>query len=120
MTDEALLYWFDKGTAALWFLLASAGVLARLRRIWVLHRVQLVEPIHPGDREYLRTITRSGYLRLLVKLVFLTGALIALFGLPLFGLWRVGIVVALACLILETSNTDRVRGQLARSEPESG
>jgi hypothetical protein len=107
--------WFDLITAASWFLLASVGIVLRIKRIIRLSHIRLIEPMHPSDADYLVSVKRSTWLRLGVKVVFLVGSLIALFGLPLFELWRVGVVLALTFMLLETVSVDRVRERLARA-----
>lgn len=113
MTDFMAL--FDLATASAWFLLSLVGLVLRTRRLIRLHRLRLVEPVDPADADYLATVKRSTWLRLGVKVVFLIGSLIALFHLPLFGLWRVGVVAALGFMIAETLGVDRVRERLGRS-----
>jgi hypothetical protein len=71
-------------------------------------------PVHPLDIEYLAAVRRSTYLRLGVKVVFLIGSLIMLFDLPLFALWRVGVVLALTFMLAETLGVDMIRNRLAR------
>lgn len=105
---------FDLITAGLWFVLACAGLTLRIRRIIRLNHIRLVEPVHPSDADYLRSVKRSTYLRLGVKVVFLLGSLIALFNLPLFEFWRIGVVTALAFMLVETLSVDNVRERLAR------
>lgn len=112
MTDA--LAWFDFLTAALWFALALVGACLRVRRLARLHRIRLVEPVDSDDVAYLASVKRSTWLRLGVKLVFLIGSLIALFNLPLFGAWRIGVVLALAFMVAETVGVDRVRDRLGR------
>jgi hypothetical protein len=106
---------FDLLTAALWFALSAVGIVLRVRRLVRLHRIRLPEPIDPKDREYLASVKRSTYLRLGVKVVFLIGALITLFNLPLWWAWRLGIVAALFFMIWETVSVDHVRDRLGRS-----
>jgi hypothetical protein len=110
---QAFLYWFDLLSASIWFALSAVGIVLRVRRLMALRRIVLVEPIDPKDVEYLASITRSTYLRLGVKVVFLIGSLIALFHLPLFGFWRLGIILALGFMIFETVGVDRIRARLA-------
>lgn len=112
---SGLMWWFDLVSAALWFTLAAVGIVLRTRRLIRLRRIVLVEPASDRDRDYLASVKRSTYLRLFVKFVFLVGALIALFHVPLFGLWRVGLIAALAFMIWETINVDSVRDRLGRS-----
>lgn len=111
MTDRT---WFDLITAALWFVLACAGIALRIRRVVRLNRIHLIEPVHPSDADYLASVKRSTYLRLGVKVVLLLGSLIALFGLPLFEFWRMGLVLALVLMLAETLSVDNVRERLAR------
>ena len=67
---------------------------------------------------YLAQIKKSTYLRLGVKSVLLTGALIAVFDLnELWWLWRAGICLALTLMVLETTSVDHVRGVLGKSTP---
>ncbi len=113
MTDVRSL--FDLITAALVFVLSVYGIFRRCHRLYHLNRIELVEPIHQYDLDYLASIKQSTYLRLGVKLVFLTGALIMLFDLPLFEVWRLGIVLALAFMNAETVSVDKIRERLARS-----
>lgn len=113
MTDSRT--WFDLLTASLWFVLASAGIVLRIRRVMRLNAIRLIEPIHPSDADYLASVKRSTYLRLGVKVVLLLGSLIALFGLPLFELWRMGLVLALVFMLIETLSVDNVRERLARA-----
>ena len=107
--------WFDLITATIWFLFACAGIVLRGRRIVRLNRIRLIEPVHPSDAGYLASVKRSTHLRFGVKFVFLLGALIALFGLPLFEFWRLGVVAALALMLMETLSVDQVRERLARA-----
>lgn len=109
------LVWFDLITAALWFTLSAVGIVLRVRRLVRLNQIVLVDPSSKRDRDYLASIKRSTYLRLLVKVVFLIGSLIALFHVPLFGIWRLGLIAALAFMIWETMGTDRVRDRLGRA-----
>lgn len=111
--------WFDLLTAALWFTLAAVGIVLRCRRLVRLHRIVLPEPVHPLDVEYLASVKRSTYLRLITKTVFVIGALIALFHLPLFEVWRVGVVLILGLMIMETVGVDQVRNRLARVQEAS-
>lgn len=111
---------FDLLTAALWFGLAALGIFRRVRRLIHLNRIRLVEPVHPRDVDYLDSVRRSTWLRLGVKIVFLIGALIALFHLPVFIAWRIGVIVALILMDLETVSVDRVRERLgSAAEDES-
>jgi hypothetical protein len=109
-------WWFDLLSAALWFALALVGVVLRCRRIVRLHRIVLLAPVHPLDREYLDSVKRSTYLRLGVKMVFLIGAVIALFPSLsfLWPAWRLGVVLALGCMVAETVSVDLIRNRLAR------
>lgn len=114
--------YFDLLTAALWFGLASFGIVLRCRRLVRLGRIRLIEPVHPSDADYLRSVKRSTYLRLGVKITFLIGASIALFGLPLFEVWRSCVVISLALMLAETLSVDNVRERLARvgaTKPEA-
>jgi hypothetical protein len=112
---------FDLATAVAWFLLAATGIVLRSRRLIRLRRIVLVEPIDPRDVEYLESVKRSTYLRLMVKCVFLTGATIALFDITvLWPLWRIGIVTALCFMIWETVSVDMIRDRLGRTVPEAG
>jgi hypothetical protein len=107
-------WWFDLVSAALWFTMSAIGIVLRTRRLIRLHRIVLPEPIDPKDREYLASVKRSTYLRLGVKVVFLIGSLIALFNLPLWWAWRIGIVAALFFMLWETVSVDRVRDRLGQ------
>jgi hypothetical protein len=112
---------FDLATATAWLLLAATGIVLRTRRLLRLHRIILVEPVDPRDAAYLASVKRSTYLRLMVKCVFLLGALLALFDLEmLWPLWRIGIVVALAFMIGETLSVDMIRDRLGRTVPAAG
>jgi len=113
MTD--MTAWFDTLTAALWFALAAVGIVRRIRRLLALRRIVLIEPVDQRDAEYLDSIKRSTHLRLMVKVVFLIGALIALFHLPLFEVWRIGVIVALAFMNAETVSVDRIRDRLGKA-----
>lgn len=106
---------FDLITAAIWFMLAALGIVRRIRRLVRLNRIVLPTPLHPSDVDYLASVKRSTHLRLGVKVVFLIGALIALFGLPLFEVWRLGVVLALVFMDIETVSVDKVRDRLARA-----
>ena len=108
------LYWFDFLTAATWFALSLVGVGLRVRRLYRLREIVLPDPVTQDDIDYLRSITRSTYLRLGVKIVFLIGSLIALFHLPLFGIWRLAVILALGFMIAETTGVDRVRDRLGQ------
>lgn len=112
MTDRSL---FDLITASIWFVLAALGIVRRLRRLMRLHRIRLVEPVDQRDVDYLDSVKRSTWLRLSVKVVLLIGACIALFGLPLFEPWRVGVVLMLVFMNVETISVDQVRERLGRS-----
>lgn len=105
---------FDLITAFLWFLEASAGIGLRIRRLSRLNHIRLIEPVDPSDADYLASVKRSTYLRLGVKIVLWLGSLIALFQLPLFEFWRMGLVLALAFMLAETLSVDNVRERLAR------
>ncbi len=110
--------WYDLITAHLWLLLAAFGIVLRFRRLLRLNRIVLVEPVDPRDQMYLAQIKKSTYLRLGVKSVLLTGALIAVFDLnELWWLWRAGICLALTLMVLETTSVDHVRGVLGKSTP---
>ena len=112
---------FDLTTALAWLLLAATGIILRTRRLVRLHRIKLLEPIDPKDIEYLASVKRSTYLRLMVKIVFLIGAMIALFDLTLlWPVWRMGIVAALGFMIWETLSVDMIRYRLGRMAPEVG
>lgn len=112
---------FDLLTAALWFTLAAVGIVLRTRRMIRLHQIKLSEPVDQRDADYLAAVKRSTYLRLAVKVVFLVGAMIALFDLTvLWALWRIGIVTALAAMLAETVGVDRVRDRLGRNIAENG
>jgi hypothetical protein len=107
---------FDTGSAALWFLLALAGVVLRIRRLIRLRQIVLIQPVAPRDAEYLASVKRSTVLRLGVKVLLLVGAVIALFHVDaLWYVWRVGILVALAFMIAETVSVDNVRDRLGRA-----
>jgi hypothetical protein len=103
---------FDLTTAALWFGLAAFGIVRRVRRLIHLHQIILVKPEHPRDVDYLDSVKRSTMLRLGVKFVFLIGACIALFHLPVIPLWRVGVILALIFMSWETASVDRIRDRL--------
>ncbi len=119
MTEDRSL--FDLITATLWPLLALIGVILRTRRAIRLRHIVLVDPVEQKDIAYLASVKRSTYLRLSVKIVFLIGGLIALFGLPwLWPVWRVGIVVVLMCMLAETVSVDMIRDRMGRTAPESG
>lgn len=113
MIDSRTL--FDLCTAAVIFALAALGIFRRLRRLIALHRIILVEPVDQRDVDYLDSIKRSTYLRLGVKVVFFIGSLIMLFGLPLFEVWRMAVILALVFMNAETSSVDRVRDRLGRA-----
>lgn len=112
MNDSRSL--FDLITAVLWFVLAALGAVRRIQRLVRLNRIVLPEPINLSDADYLASVKRSTYLRLGVKIVFLIGALIALFNLPLFEIWRLGVVLALVFMNAETVSVDHVRDRLGR------
>ena len=112
MTDRTL---FDIITAAIWFVLAALGIFRRVRRLVHLNRIILVQPVHPRDVDYLASVKSSTYLRLGVKIVFLIGSLIALFHLPLFEVWRVGVILALVLMDSETASVDRIRDRLGKA-----
>ena len=113
--NNATLVWLDFLSASLWFILATVGIVLRVRRLVRLHQIRLREPVSPIDAEYLASVTRSTYLRLGVKVVFLIGSLVALFQIPLtFWAWRAAVVLMLALMILETVGVDRIRARLAR------
>ena len=113
--NNATLVWLDFLSASLWFLLATVGIVLRVRRLIRLHQIRLREPVAPIDAEYLASVKRSTYLRLGVKVVFLIGSLVALFQIPLtFWAWRAAVVLMLALMILETVGVDRIRARLAR------
>ena len=113
--NNATLVWLDFLSASLWFLLATVGIVLRVRRLIRLHQIRLREPVSPIDAEYLASVKRSTYLRLGVKVVFLIGSLVALFQIPLtFWAWRAAVVLMLALMILETVGVDRIRARLAR------
>lgn len=115
MADPGWAQVLDTGTALVWFLLALAGIVLRVRRLRRLDRIILPQPEHPEDVDYLRSVKRSTHLRLATKLVLLLGAAIALFGLVEFYLlWRLGIIVVLVLMISETTGVDAVRARLAR------
>jgi hypothetical protein len=107
--------WFDLITAALVFGLSIWGIARRCHRLVRLNQIVLVEPIHEYDVEYLGSIKRSTYLRLGAKVVLLIGSLIMLFQLPLFEVWRIGLVLLLVFMNLETASVDKIRERLARS-----
>lgn len=105
---------FDLITAAIWFVLALIGVVRRIQRLVRLNRIVLPLPLDESDADYLGSVKRSTYLRLGVKVVLLIGSLIALFGLPLFEVWRISLVVALVFMNIETVSVDKVRDRLGR------
>lgn len=112
------MWWFDLLSASLWFAMSAVGIVLRTLRLRRLHRIVLAPNADQDDRDYLTQIVRSTWLRLGVKVVFLLGSLIALFNLPLFGLWRIGIVLALGFMLWETVSVDRVRDRLAHDRVE--
>ncbi len=102
-------------------MLAVIGIVLRTRRLLRLRRIDLVKPVDPEDARYLTLVKRSTYLRLTVKIVFCVGALLALFDLWfLWPLWRIGIIVALSFMLIETISVDRIRDRLGRTVPEAG
>jgi hypothetical protein len=109
---------FDLTTAALWFALAAFGIFRRVRRLVHLNQIVLVKPEHPRDVDYLRSIKRSTWLRLGTKIVLLIGSLIALFHLPLFAVWRLGILLVLLFMVWETASVDRIRDRLGAAAEE--
>lgn len=115
---HSFFFWFDLLTAATWFTLSAVGIVLRTRRLIALRRIVLPEPLDPKDVEYLAAIKRSTYLRLGVKVVFLIGSLIALFHLPLWGVWRLGVLLALGFMIWETLSVDAIRNRLGQG-PEA-
>lgn len=109
-------FWFDLLTAALWLALALVGVVLRVRRSVRLYRIELAPPIDADDAAYLASEKRAAYLRIGVKVVFLIGALIAVFDLAwLWPAWRIGVVLALFFLVRETVGVDDTRRQLGRA-----
>lgn len=118
MTDYRGL--FDLATAAAIFLLALLGIFLRVRRMINLNRIILVEPIDQRDIDYLASVKRSTWLRLGTKVVFFLGSLIMLFDLDaLWAFWRIGIVVSLVLMAVETHSVDTVRDRLGKAA-ESG
>lgn len=111
---------FDILTAAIWFGLALMGIVRRIRRLIRLNQIILPEPLNPLDEDYLASVKWSTYLRLTTKIVLLLGSLIALFGLPLFEFWRLGIVLLLVLMNIETVSVDKVRERLGNPVQESG
>lgn len=107
---------FDLITAALWFALSAVGIVLRTQRLLRLRRIRLIEPVDPRDAEYLASVIRSTRLRLGVKVVFLIGGSIALYDLTLlWPVWRIGVVLALLLMILETVSVDMIRERLGRA-----
>ncbi len=107
---------FDFITATLWFVLSLIEIALRLTRLVRLYQIRLPEPVDPRDEDYLASVRYSTCLRLGTTVVFLIGATIALFHLEeLFSLWRLGILLALFFMILETTSVDRVRRRLGVS-----
>lgn len=103
----------ERVTAYLWVLLALCGIVARTGRLWVLCHI---EPKTPEDRRYLQSVLRSSYFRFLVKAVLLIGGLQAAFGFfpGGFWIWRGGICVALALLLIEDLNVTLSRSGIGR------
>lgn len=115
MTSDRSL--FDLLTAAIILVLSVYGMWRRAHRLVRLKRITLVEPIHPDDVAYLHSVIWSTYLRLGVKIVIFIGSLIMLFGLPLFEIWRIGLILMLIFMNIETVSVDHIRDRLARPRP---
>jgi len=106
----------DRGTALVWFLVALYGISRRLRRLKKLNRIVLRKPEEQEDVDYLRSVKRSTYYRLGVKVALLIGATIALFHLmDIYLIWRFSVIIALILMSMETTNVDAVRARLARN-----
>lgn len=120
----AVLDALDMLTAAAWLAMALVGIALRIRRVWRLRDIVVTDP---EDAAYLATVRRSTYLRLVTKAVLAMGAVLALSQIgtvattahpALFWAWRVGLLVALGCMIAETLSVDRVRDRLGRMPRE--
>lgn len=105
----------ERLTALLWMLLAFGGILLRLRRLAILYAFECTDE---WDRRYHRSVIRSSWLRLSVKIVFLLGGALAWKVNPavpaspddlFFWCWRGGILVILTVLLTEDLNVDRMR-----------
>jgi hypothetical protein len=113
---------FERISAVLWVLIAAAGLLIRIRRLWILSRLVYSDP---KDQAYLRTVIVSSVLRGIVKLILLVGGLLALSTNPtvpdgntgiVFWIWRSGLVIALILLLVEDLQVDQIRRRLGTLE----
>ena len=105
----------ERTTAVLWVLLAVAGCSLRIRRLRILHTFTCTDP---ADIRYHRSVIRSSFYRLAVKVILLFGGTLAWWLDPpvpappadfLFWGWRGGMLVVLTLLLVEDLQVDRVR-----------
>lgn len=112
----------ERVTAALWVLLAVAGISLRIRRLRILRAFTCDDP---ADRRYHQSVIRSSYYRLGAKVILLFGGALAWWVDPvvpesavvwLFWGWRLGMLGVLILLLIEDLNVDRVRRLLGTLE----
>lgn len=112
----------ERITAILWVLLAVAGCSLRLRRLRILHAFSCTDP---ADIRYHRSVIRSSFYRLAVKVILLFGGVLAWWLDPpvppapadwLFWAWRFGMLGVLSLLLIEDLNVDRMRRLLGTLE----
>ena len=116
MGDLALAWLVAHVAGLVCVLLAVFGIARRLQRLYHLNQLVLPQPEVPEDRDYLRSVTRSTYLRLAAKIALLLGACNDLVGVIDAHLgWGVTVGVALVLMGMETVNVNAVRRRLART-----
>jgi hypothetical protein len=112
----------ERITAALWIILAVAGISLRIRRLRILRAFTCTDP---SDRRYHRSVIRSSCYRLAVKVILLFGGVLIWWLDPsvpvspidwLFWAWRLGMLGVLVLLLVEDLNVDRVRRLLGTLE----
>jgi uncharacterized membrane protein len=112
----------ERISAWLWVLVALAGLVLRVRRLWILSHLTYTDE---KDQRYLRTVIGSSILRGIVKLILCFGGVLAVWSdptvplgamEPLFWLWRGGVITALVLLLIEDVRVDVTRRYLGERE----
>jgi hypothetical protein len=112
----------ERISAWLWVLIAFAGLVLRVRRLWILSHLSYTDE---KDQRYLRTVIGSSILRGAVKLILFFGGSLALWSNPtvpagamgaLFWMWRGGVIAALLLLLIEDIRVDVMRHYLGERE----
>ena len=92
--------------------LAAYGLVRRFRRLRRLNHLRLPKPEQQEDVDYLQSVKRSTYLRLISKTLLATGVFATLIGMPLSVL-EMCLVGTLVSMDIETVSVDKIRQRLA-------